>query len=368
MMSRRGRSEWFAGLAVLIGVLLLFWAPSGAGAIGEHTAVPHAAGRVGAVAEGATPTAPSVGSDDVTPVARTAEAAEDDLAKVGDAVGSAVDHVVAGHHSDSDTSGDSCRKDCPPPSDDQYGRASREQPPPEQNCADTCRQSSHGSCAASDCTPRSSEPGYGGCPSSREPADCSSACRGCAERDERPERPRPPERTAPPRCVERPGCPCPGNHAAPGSPPPAAENPPKQSAPASPPAGPGPAPAQPAPSSPPAQAAPAPAQPAPSAPPESGPKPSASPAPPPPAEAPGTAVEAATETAHPAPAPSNLTPTAPRTEAGDQATGSGPDNAPANLPRTGSRSGSLAMVGGAWIVAGLALVASGRRRRLQRTG
>src|SRR5437667_345601 len=171
----------------------------------------------------------------------------------------------------------------------------------------------------------------------REPAECRRPCGGCPERDERAERPPAPEPTAPPRCVERPGCPC-GQAGAPGRPPSGANQPPSQPPPASPPAAQGPPPAQPAPSAPP------------------GPSPAA--------PAPGPATEAASPGNRPAQAASTPPPTRPATQVAGQQSAAAPRHPARALPRTGARSRLVAMVGMAWIIGGLALMATGHIRRL----
>jgi len=339
MTSRRGRSQGWAALAVVIGALLLFWAPAGASSIGDGSAVSAAADRVPVVVDHATPAAGKVGgaTGDVGAVARSAGAAADDIGEVGDDVGSAVGRLLPGGDRDGESSGDRCGNDCRTSSEDRYDRSSREQPAPEQQCDDACRRSSAGGCGRADCPPRSSDTDYRSCPADREPAECRRPCGGCPERDERAERPPAPEPTAPPRCVERPGCPC-GQAGAPGRPPSGANQPPSQPPPASPPAAQGPPPAQPAPSAPP------------------GPSPAA--------PAPAPATEAASPGNRPAQAASTPPPTRPATQVAGQQSAAAPRHPARALPRTGARSRLVAMVGMAWIIGGLALMATGHIRRL----
>src|SRR5579884_3086415 len=118
MKLRRARSECWAALAVVIGALMLFWPPSGAGAIGEHVAVSHAALHARAVADHAVPSVPSggvtTGVDDGT---HAADAVADGVGKLADDVGAAADRLLPGRDRDGDSS-DRCGNDCPPPSDD----------------------------------------------------------------------------------------------------------------------------------------------------------------------------------------------------------------------------------------------------------
>ena len=274
MKSRRARSECWAALAVVVGAVMLFWPPAGAGAIGEHIAVSHAALHATTVADHALPSVPSAGTtkaaDDVT---HGADAIADGVGKVGDVLGAAADRLLPGRDRDGDSSdrcgndcpppsddhhagasgehpapghncddachgssasgcasadcpppsSDKCAKDCPSPSDDHYDRASRERPAPEHNCADTCHGSSAGGCASPDCPPRSSEPGRGAC---QEPADCRRPCGQCPGQDERPEPPPAPERNRRPDVSSVPAAIARKPGAVPGVPPRAQRHPP----------------------------------------------------------------------------------------------------------------------------------------------
>ena len=411
MRSCRARLECCAAVAVVVGALMLFWAPGGAGAVGEHHAVSHAALRAMAVGDHAIAPAPTAGAttaaDDAT---HGADAISDGAGKLADGVGAAADRLLPGrdrdggssdrcsndcpgqsddgydrasreqpapdHQCDDACGGSSagrcasadcpspsserCAKDCPSPSGDQYDRPSRERPAPGHNCADACRGSSAGGCASADCPPPSSGPGYGACPGRQEPADCRQPCGRCPGQEERPQPAPPPERNAPPRCVERPGCHCPATGSPPGPPPSGGEKSPGQPAPSSPPAKPGPPPAQPAPSSP----TPSPAQPAPGAPSQgaspspSGPATAPAPAPATPASSPG----AASAGDHPALTASSPAPGLPITQVAGETITASPGHTPGALPRTGSHSRPVAGAGLGLIVAGLGLVAGGRLR------
>lgn len=316
------RSERLAALAVLGGVLLLFWTPAGAG--------------------------PGIDAPGIEQVADDVVSLTDRLPLPG-----------KGSREDPEAKNDDRS------SDDRYDRSS--QSPSERTCDQDCPQSSPPDCrrpsgrpceppsgerCAAGCPPPA-ESGYERCAPSRAPSEgCRRPCDGCpAERDERP--PSPPPCRAERECFDDPGpdrCGCPE----PERTPPPRRSPPSETTP--------PAPSQPPPAAPPPSAPPEPAPP-PSPPPS---EPASPPSPPPAeggSEAGGRSASAEPSSpATPVPEAPAAAPPAPPTQvaAGES---DAPTRAPAAapLPRTGSRSRPLlAMVGVVWIIGGLTVMA-GRR-------
>jgi hypothetical protein len=362
MWRAHGRSDRLAALAVLIGVLFLFWAPAGADSTG--TAGP---GDVKGVCPEPQSAAPASGVG--TSMVPGAPAAETVCSDVFDEVISLVDPASGGRSSEG-TCGDSCAPasdngcrssseasyggSCRDHSDGEYDRPPRDQTP-DRECAETCsgppaddcRRSPGGDCggpprgrSAPECPPASSGAGDGSCLSERPPpGDCRTPCSECRPRPDQPCRAQCPAPRGCPGDRGPDGCPC--SEATPPSPPPRDSAPPDARPPA---------PSQPPPGPPPSNPG------------SDTATPPAAPAPPPPGRPASEAASSAAGTPGPKVSEQPIPP-------GDQVAGressAGTGNrSTAPLPRTGSQSRPLALVGVAWILGGIGIMLTARSRRL----
>src|SRR6185312_10691386 len=105
MRSCRARLECCAAVAVVVGALMLFRAPAGAGAVGEHHAVSHAALHATAVADNALAPVPNAGAANAADdVSHGADAISDGVGKLADDVGAAAARLLPGGDHDGGSS------------------------------------------------------------------------------------------------------------------------------------------------------------------------------------------------------------------------------------------------------------------------